>query len=126
MSQAAVAPTTEDTKIAFETTDDKAKQVEVPDELIDEIEEEIYNYLDNLDDDDVEEPLDETEHNVVKRSPHRSYYKGYHGYNRGRFYHRPSYGSYYKGYHGYNRGKPYHRPSYGRKHYYGGRHYGRR
>ena len=105
MSQAAVAPTTEDTKIAFEITDDKAKQVEVPDELIDEIEEEIYNYLDNLDDDDVEEPLDETEHNVVKRSPHRSYYKGYHGYNRGRSYHRPT---------------------YGHKRHYGGRHYGRR
>ena len=99
---APTAPTTENTQVAFEITEEEAKQVEVPDEFIDEIEEEIYNYLDNLDDDDVEAPLDETEHNVVKRSPHGSYYKGYHGH------------------------KTYHRPSYGNKRYYGGRHHGRR
>ena len=103
------APSTDETELAFKITDEEAKQIEVPEEFIDEIEEEIYNYLDNLEDEDAVVPLDETEHNVVKRSPHGSYHKG----------------SYYKGYHGYNRGRTYHRPSYGSKRYYGGRHHGR-
>ena len=101
--KAAAAPTIQETKPAFEITEEENEQIEVPEEFIDEIEEEINSYLNNLEDD--EDVPEEMDHNVVKRSPH--------GYTKS-YYKRPSYGRSY--------GKSYvRRPYYHRRSHHGSR-----
>ena len=100
---AAAVPTIEETKPSFEIVEEEKEQIEVPEEFIDEIEEEINSYLDNLEDDD--DVPQEMEHNVVKRSPHSYYRKPSYRRSYGKSYvRRPYYGHHRRSHHGSRRG----------------------